>query len=35
MLDHMDTGYDRWRIVMRLDDILERDESKLERRLAP
>ena len=36
MLDHMDTGYERfWRILMRLDQVLERDKAKLERRLAP
>ncbi len=36
MLDRMDTGYERfWKIVMRLDNILELDRNKLERRLAP
>jgi hypothetical protein len=36
MLDHMDTGWERfWRIVARLDALLERDTTRLARRLAP
>lgn len=36
MVDHMDTGYERfWRIVIRLDKVLDLDNAKLERRLAP
>lgn len=36
MLDHMDTGYERfWTLVSGLDKLLERDTSRLERRLAP
>jgi hypothetical protein len=36
MLDHMDTGYERfWEIVARLDKVLELDQNKLERRPAP
>ncbi len=35
MHDHMDTGYDRfWKIVLRLDMILEKDETRLEHRVA-
>jgi hypothetical protein len=36
MLDHRDTGYAKfWQIVIRLDQILKRDDAKLERRLSP
>jgi hypothetical protein len=36
MQDHMDTGYKPfWDIVTSLDSVLERDDAKLERRLAP
>lgn len=36
MHDRMDTGYDRfWRLVARLDTLLEKDTTRLARRLAP